>query len=98
MAFDPNRLTFDDGIQRIQKALSSESIKVGKRIVTSRDRDVAKVMDRLQVTNVPKGFSKWQLPVWLNGPSQMFLTVAEPGAQVPEHSHNEGDGIRFIMS
>ena len=48
------------------------------------------------MSNVPGGFTKWQLPVLLTRPSQMFVTVAEPGLKVGEHSHDEGDGIRFI--
>ena len=50
----------------------------------------------LRVSAVPGGFRKSQLPVYLSNPSQLFITIAEPNAEVPAHSHNEGDGIRFI--
>ena len=53
-------------------------------------------MDALAIDNVPEGFRKWQLPVYLSEPSQLFISVAEPGVKVPEHAHEEGDGIRFI--
>jgi len=94
-SFDPNQVTFDEGLKRIQAAVR----KVGlheNRVVTSQDRQVVEAQKLLMVTNVPGGFTKWQLPVYLDKPSQMFVTLAAPNAEVPEHSHNEGAGIRFI--
>jgi quercetin dioxygenase-like cupin family protein len=38
------------------------------------------------------------LPVYLANPSQLFLTIAAPETAAEEHSHDEGDGIRFITS
>lgn len=93
--FDPNRLTFEDGVARIQRAVAGVGLKTD-RVLTSRDKQVGKAVKKLAVTNVPAGFTKWQLPVYLDGPSQMFVTVAQPGAEVARHSHKEGDGIRFI--
>jgi hypothetical protein len=93
--FDPNQVTFDEGLKRIQAAVR----KVGlheNRVLTSQDRQVVDAQSLLMVTNVPGGFTKWQLPVYLDKPSQMFVTLAAPNAEVPEHSHNEGAGIRFI--
>jgi len=55
-------------------------------------------MDILEVKNVPPGFKKWQLPVALRCESQMFITFAPPNSKVPRHSHDEGPGIRFIMT
>ena len=37
-------------------------------------------------------------PVYLNRESNFFLSFAAPGIKVPEHSHDEGDGIRVILS
>ncbi len=96
--FDPNQLTFDQGLERIQRAVKQTGLNVDGRIVTSRDADVARLTRVLGVTNVPEGFRKWQLPVYMSKPSQLYITVAEPGARVGEHSHDEGEGMRFIVS
>ena len=94
--FDPNRLTFEDGLARIDKAIKKTGARLGGKIVTSRDSNMPKLKQALKVTNVPKGFQKYQLPVALRCQSQMFVTIAEPGIKTPRHAHKEGDGIRFI--
>jgi len=97
VAFNPNQVTFEEGLERIKKV--AEEVGLGKRrgVLTSRHRLAKKAMELLDVSNVPDaGFRKWQLPVYLDRPSQLFVTVADPGLEVPEHSHDEGDGIRFI--
>jgi quercetin dioxygenase-like cupin family protein len=98
MSFNPNKMTFADGLKRIEKALATAEVKIKSRIITSRDADVGKAVQALEVSNVPAGFRKWQLPISLDKPSQMFLTTAAPGAEVGLHSHDEGDGVRFIVS
>jgi len=94
--FDPNQVTFDEGVERIRAAVGQVGLKVRDRVLTSHDKEVKKAEALLGVSAIPGGFRKWQLPVYLDSPSQLFSTVAEPNAEVPEHSHNEGDGIRFI--
>jgi quercetin dioxygenase-like cupin family protein len=94
--FDPNRLTFDQGLERIREAVSKVGFDAGGRVTTSRDKGMEDVRQALEVENVPAGFRKWQLPVYLEGASQLYVTVAEPGAKAGRHSHDEGDGIRFI--
>ncbi|HLE25967.1 MAG TPA: cupin domain-containing protein [Thermodesulfobacteriota bacterium] len=96
--FDPNRLTFEQGIERIQKAIKKSGVEIEGRIVTSRDEGMFKLRELLRTDNKPNGFQKYQLPVALRCESQMFLTVAEPGAKAPRHAHKEGDGIRFIVA
>ncbi len=96
--FNPNQLTFDDGLKRIQQAIEQVGIKLERRILTSRDKDVAQITKALKVTNVPDGFTKWQLPVYLEAPSQLFISTAAPFTKAPTHSHRDGDGIRFIVS
>lgn len=96
--FNPNRLTFDEGLKRIDKAISVVGASLAGRILTSRDDDVAKVTESLRVNNIPGGFEKWQLPVHLANPSQLFISTAGPFVRVPLHSHKEGDGMRFIVS
>jgi hypothetical protein len=94
--FNPNRLTFDEGIERIRDVISKTGFKPEGRVITSRDEGVSETLEALSIDNVPGGFRKWQLPVYLDSPSQLFVTVAEPGAKASRHAHEEGDGIRFV--
>ena len=93
--FDPNQVTFAEGEVRVERVL--RSLKVDKRaIMTSQDPIAEKLKKALPVANVPKGFVKWQLPfVFPRG--QFFFTQATAGAEVAEHAHEEGDGVRFIV-
>jgi hypothetical protein len=95
--FNPNRLSFEAGLNRIRAVVGDEYTK-GAAIVTSRDDGMNTVTERLRTDNVPNGFSKWQLPVFLNGPSQFFMSYAAPDLEVPIHSHDLGDGLRVILS
>ncbi len=94
--FDPNQVKFDEGVRRLKAAAAKSGLEKLSTVLTSRDPRAAKAQEMLTVTNIPGGFTKWQLPVMLDRASQMFITVAAPGASVDEHSHDEGDGIRFI--
>lgn len=96
--FDPNQITFDEGLERIQRGLRKAKVKLEGRILTSRDEDVLKAVRLLQVDNVPDGVQKWQLPFSLNQPSQLFISTAAANTKVPAHSHRDGDGIRFIVA
>lgn len=96
--FDPNQLSFAQGLERIERASKQTGIKLERRILTSRDPEVAKLTHVLGVTNIPDGFQKWQLPVYLNAPSQLFISSAAPNATVAAHAHRDGDGIRFIVA
>lgn len=93
--FDPNRLSFDEGVERIRRVVEEVGLSPDT-IVTSRDDAALKAMDTLAVDNVPEGFRKWQLPVYLDCASQMYISVGEPEVEVPRHAHEDGDGIRFI--
>jgi len=94
--FKPTHIPFDAGIERIHDALSKVGHKLGSRILTSRDREAVKLCNLLAVDVGAKGFVKWQLPFFLGG-GQFFITVAQPGASVGDHSH-DNDGVRLIMS
>lgn len=100
MAFKPNALTFQEGIDRINKARQQHKFAPGSGVVTSRDAAMKSLIGTLAVTNIPAGFKKWQLPVFfLGGPgTQFFISVGAPDTDVPQHSHDEGDGIRVIVS
>lgn len=102
--FDPNRLSFARCARRIAEAIRKVGLEPDKagfkhegRILTSRDEPMARLTEELRVDNVPAGFQKWQLPFFVDHPTHLFVTLAEPGATAPPHSHKEGDGIRFIV-
>jgi len=96
VGFDPNQVKFDEGLKRLESAARKLGIDPRKSILTSRDRIAAEARRALMISNVPGGFTKWQLPVYLDKPSQLYITTAAPNAEVAEHSHNEGAGVRFI--
>lgn len=95
--FNPNQVTFDEGVERLRRVADKARLDV-RRVLTSRDANVQAAQELLKVTNIPGGFSKWQLPVYLQSASQLFISVGQADAEVPEHSHDDGDGIRFIVS
>src|SRR5438045_518400 len=97
MAFNPNKLTFEQGIDRIKDAIKKAGARIDGKILTSRDPAARKLSESLRVKNIPDGFKKWQLPVYMDGPSQMFLSIGAPDIDVPLHSHDEGDGLRVII-
>jgi hypothetical protein len=97
--FNPNLLTFEQGLDRIRSALGEAGLHdLRQKVITSRDPRIRHVTDKLETSNVPKGFKKWQLPVYQDGPTQMFISVGAPDVEVASHSHDEGDGFRYIAS
>lgn len=95
--FNPNEATFAQGENRVQQAREKSNLKIGEKIITSRDKYSIAAVNLLSVSNVPGGFKKWQLPFVMDR-SQLFISIGSPDVMVPEHSHDEGDGIRFIMT
>lgn len=97
--FDPNAASIEDCMARVRAIQEEIGLDPATKILTSRDRLAREGQHLLAVSNVPDdGFSKWQLPVYLDKPSHLFITYGQPNIDVPEHSHDEGDGIRFIAS
>lgn len=96
--FDPNSKSLAACLAELRDFQKSAGIDP-RRIVHSRDPRVAKALYAdLKVANVPEGFSKTMLPVFLPRESTMYLSSAAPFAKVPRHSHDEGDGIRVMVS
>ena len=96
-SFNPNRLSFEQGIERIHNAVG-DRFGDPKAIITSRDENVEDLENILKTDNVPAGFHKWQLPVYMDGASQFFMSFAGPGTVVDTHSHDEGAGLRVILN
>ncbi|MCG7363509.1 cupin domain-containing protein [Roseomonas sp. ACRSG] len=97
MAFNPNQKSLAACIAEIKDIAERSRIASGK-IITSKDKEVRDALGSLDVSNVPSGFTKWRLPVYLNEGSTFYFSYAPSGTTVPEHSHDEGDGLRVIMN
>ena len=95
--FNPNTKSFAACVEELKAAVGRASLDT-RKIVTSQDAASVKLRTELKCTNIPAGFTKWELPVYLDKPSLMYISIGNPGVSVPEHSHDEGDGIRFIAS
>jgi len=85
------------GVDRIREALERHKVTTQGRVVTSRDERMDLVRLDLKRNDMADGFDSWQLPVWGEGPGFIFLTVAAPGAVLPEHSHKR-DLFRMVIS
>ena len=94
--FRPDALSMRACAERISAAAAKRGFSAKKGVVTSKDRVAMALQGDLQTKNVPPGFEKWQLPISLNK-SMMFISVAEPNVEVPEHKH-KGAGIRVILA
>ena len=97
--FQPNRITLEEGLKRISDANKKIDFDPNKKITTSKDKIAEELKEELKINNIPDGFDKWQLPFSLScSGAQLFMSVGKPGIDVPLHSHDEGQGIRFIIS
>ena len=86
------------GVTRIKAALKKRRVDVTKRVVTSRDPGMSDLLHDLGRGEMPPGIQSWQLPITGAGNSVFFfLTVAQPGAIVPSHSHKR-DLFRVVVS
>jgi mannose-6-phosphate isomerase-like protein (cupin superfamily) len=85
------------GAKRVRDALKKHGVNVTGRVSTSRDKGMHEVRHELLRTDMPPGFKQWQLPVLTDGGAFVFLTVAEPGAVVPKHSHKR-NLFRIVLS
>ena len=85
---DDSVIEGETGKQRIREALKRHGINTDEnRVITSRDPGMDEVRFHLRRENSPPGYEQWQLPVKLGGETFFFVTVAQPGAVVPTHSH-----------
>lgn len=95
---NPDRLTFEEGLERIRQESTKAGFELERNIVTSRSEEAESFKDILQVSKVLEGFRKLQLPVHFACESQTFISFAVPNTRVPALSHKEGPGIRIIIS
>lgn len=98
MAFNPNQSSLAGCMQELREIQKNFGIDP-KKILTSRDEGVRKLAyHELNVANVPQGFTKTRLPVFFEEATTLYISAGAPGIKVPDHSHDEGDGIRFMIS
>jgi quercetin dioxygenase-like cupin family protein len=83
--------------EKIRAALAKHHIETKNRVLTSRDDSMDEVRNELRRGDMPPGIRSWTLPVLPEGGAFVFLTVAEPGAVVPEHTHKR-DLFRVVLS
>lgn len=98
-SFQPSTRTYAACLAELKEVRKRTGIADGK-IITSKDETVRQALDQLQASNIPGGFSKYQIPAFFEGgPGALFfVSVGAPGTEVPKHSHDEGDGLRFIIA
>lgn len=96
--FNPNAKTMAQCLEILKEANKKAGFDPKAGISTSRDPKVRLAAEALRVTNIPSGFKKYQLPVHMDQSCMMYLSIGAPDTVVPEHSHDEGDGFRFIVS
>lgn len=98
MAFNPNESTIASCIIQLREMNAKHGIDM-KKILTSKDPIMKKLArTELAVKNIPDGFVKTRLPVFFEKETTLYISSGAPGTKVPKHSHDEGDGIRFMIS
>ncbi|WP_380785682.1 cupin domain-containing protein [Sphingomonas sp. R86521] len=95
--FDPSPISFAQGAVRVEGVVAKHKLETKSRVLTSKDPDVAGALKELGVTNVPTGFTKYQLPFVFDR-AQFFISDAEAGAELPDHAHDNGDALRIIVA
>ena len=89
-----------EGVQRINKALADHGFSTNRdQILTSQDPKMDLVIRDLASTNLPPGWTGYQIPIFLlqKPPTFFFYQEAEAGAELPGHSHGVNQ-IRIVVS
>ena len=99
MAFNPKHLSFEEGKTRTLELMKKYNVDLGK-IITSQDSTIRALQKELVVgeRGVPQGFVKWQLPFFFPAGCLNYFSYGAPNATVGEHSHDEGQQLRIIMT
>jgi hypothetical protein len=96
--FNPNARTLAQCLAGLDEVRSKVGLADEEGIVTSKDPRVQRSIGQLKCTEVPAGFNKWILPFYSDGAATFYLSFGAPNTEVSEHSHDEGAGIRVILS
>lgn len=95
--FKPNTKSLAACIAEIEAIRKSKRLG-SKKVLTSRDIKDLWTNPKFSVSNVPGGFNKIILPFYTDGAATFYISSAGPNVKVPRHSHDEGAGIRVIMT
>ena len=98
--FKPDDRSYEYGLQRVRAAYEKLGFDPTKKVITSKDDIAEKLITELKAAfgkvTLPNGFEKFMLPFTLPT-AKFFISVGEPFAFCPTHSH-KGDSVRFIIS
>ena len=89
-----------DGVRRVRDALRKNGVRFGNRVITSQDKGMQAAQRDLKRTGGPSGVEQWIVPIVICPKEDeilFFLSVMEPGAKVPEHSHDQAS-FRIIVA
>jgi hypothetical protein len=62
-----------------------------------KSKEATAAIGQLNIKNISSEFYKFSLPFYTDGPATFYMSFGAPNTAVPEHSHDEGDGITIIM-
>jgi quercetin dioxygenase-like cupin family protein len=97
MSFNPNQMTLKEGLELVKEIQADLRLDTSK-IFTSKQAGNLYKNKKALVTNVPGGFSKIMLPISTSKEATFYISAGAPNTEAPKHSHDEGEGIRIIMS
>ena len=96
-AVRPVEMSFQEGLDRVRAVLQKAGLDLEQGIITSRDPRVQALREELRIPAAAEGFEMWQLPITLRH-ALLFLSVARPGAAMPEHGHAGRTVFRLVIS
>jgi len=85
------------GVRRVNDALKKLGVKLGDKIVTSRDKDMRELVNVLRRDTMPDGFEQWQLPIVLGGGNRPVMSFITVGNAMPK-SPNIGIGMTVYFA
>jgi hypothetical protein len=81
-AFEFNRMTFDDAVEKVSNLLATAGLRPEGRIVTSRDPAIIRLAETLRIRSVfAAGFSR-NTHLELEGPTRSTFTIAGANAHL----------------
>jgi hypothetical protein len=89
-----------EGVDKINKALHDHGFSTKRdQILTSQDPNMDLVIKDLTRTDLPPGWTGYQIPLFLmqTPPTFFFYQEADAGAELPPHSHGV-DQLRIVIS
>ena len=81
-----------NGVRMVKEALEKHGVRLGNRVITSRDPGMQEAQAELKRATSPTGVTQWLLPIVFCPREDereilWFLSELEPNAMVPTHRH-----------